>query len=299
MNKVILSIDTTGDYLKSEIEPRGLKYIPMAYIVDDKPVYEICDSSEEFYAFFKKIETGAVLKTTQLNMFEMKEYFERILSETEGDIIHYTLSSGMSGTYQCAFDAAEELNKKFEPNLSGSRKIYVVDTLGATQTICHLVDYAIKLRDEGKTTEQIIKASEEFRDRQQTFITVNDLGHLKRGGRISGISAAVGTLLNIKPIIIINDEGKLIVHAKEMGIKKTLSFMVSAIKKYGTNITKQTIIVAHTGQGMCEYAKELVQKIKDEVKCEAEIKHIGTVIGTHLGPDALAIVFSGKNRLHK
>ena len=282
----------------SEIKEHGLKYIPMAYITDGKPNYEVFNSSKEFYDFFKRIQSGAIMTTTQLNLFEMKEYFERLLKETDGDIIHFTLSSGMSGTYQCASDAAEEINTKLKAD-GKAKKIYVIDSLGATQTICHLVDYAVNLRDEGKAADQIVKESEEFRNHQQIYITVNDLSHLKRGGRISGVSAAVGTLLNIKPIIIINDEGKLVVHAKEMGMKKALTFMINAIKKYGLNTTKQTIIIGHTGQHMYEYAKELAQKIKDEVKCDATVKHIGTVIGTHLGPDSVALVFNGKNRLHK
>lgn len=297
-NKVTLSVDSTSDYMISEIQQRGVKYIPMAYIVENKPVCEIFNSSEEFYAFYKKIESGIELKTTRLNMAEIKEYFERLLFETEGDIIHYPLSSGLSGTCQCAIDAADEINKELELKKAG-RKIYVVDSFGATQTICHLVDYAVKLRDEGKSSKEIIKLTEEFRDRQNVFITVSNLIHLKRGGRISGIGAAVGTLLGIKPIIIINDEGKLVVHSKEMGMKKALSFIVNSIKRYGEEISKQKIIIGHTGAHMYEYAEELVKKIKDEFKCETEIKHIGSVIGAHLGPDAVALVFIGKPRLHK
>lgn len=298
MKKVTLSIDTTGDYTKTEIKERGLKYIPMAYIANGKPSYEVFDSPEEFYAFFKKIDDGMMPTTTQLNVFEMRDYFEKLLKETDDDIVHFTLSSGLSGTYQCAADAAEQINKNLQEK-NQAQKIYVVDTKGATQTICCLVDYAIGLRDEGKTAEEIVKASEEFRDRQQIFIVVDDLSHLKRGGRVSGPSAVIGTILNVKPIIIINSEGKLIVHAKAIGLKKAFAFLLDSIKKLEQQITKQTVTVAHTGTGMLQHAKDLAQKVQDEFKCQTVIKHIGTVIGTHLGPNALALVFNGKKRLSK
>lgn len=298
MKKIILSVDTTADYMLSEIKERGLKHIPMAYVMNDQPVYEVFDSSDEFYAFFKKIEDGAILKTTRLNMFEMKEYFEHLLLETEDDIIHYPLSGGLSGTYQSALDASEEINKELEKRKT-NRKIYVVETFGATQSICHLVDYAIKLRDEGKSAEEIIRLTEEFRDHQQIFMMVNDLAHLKRGGRVSGVSAAMGTLFNIKPILILNNEGKLVIYSKETGMKKAFSSLINAIKKYGQDIVKQTVIVAHSGKSMCDHGKELAQKIKNELRCETILKHIGTVIGTHLGPDALMVIFSGVNRLYK
>lgn len=301
MEKVILSIDTTGDYMISEIEERGLKYIAMAYIVNSKPMYEVYNSSEEFYEFFNKIDNGMTPTTTQLNLYELKEYFNKLLSEANGDIVHFTLSSGLSGTYQCAFDAADEINKELaeKAGTAKPRKIHVVDTKGATQTICHIVENAVKLRNEGKSAEEIAKASEEYRDHQQIFILVNDLSYLKRGGRISGVSAAIGTLLSVKPIIILNDEGKLIIHAKALGFKKAASFLVNSIKEFGQEITKQTVIVAHTGPRMLEYSRELAQKFESDFKCKTEVKHIGTVIGTHLGPDAIAVIFSGKKRLHK
>ena len=206
MSKFILSTDSSADLFKSFLKENNIYCIVMKRILDGREIAELYDSTAEFDNFYEEIKKGALPTTTQLNSYELQEYFNDILEkEKEGDIIHIPLSSGLSGSCDNAKATAEEINK----TLTG-RKIYVVDSLLASGGIAMLLDALIEMRNAGKSTAEALKRAEDLRAHQHTWVIVSDLFHLKRGGRISGMKAALGTLLGVKPIIVVSKNGRLV-----------------------------------------------------------------------------------------
>lgn len=286
----ILSSDSCCDCHKSELEKHNIKYISMAYIVDDVEYRDHYDSDKEYRDFYEILRSGKMSKTTQLSPFETAEYFEKLINEQPGDIVHISLSGGLSNTATNAQLAAKEVMEKYP-----DRKIYAIDSKGATQGQRYILDVARQLRDEGKSAEETVEYLEGVINRLHHFIFAKDLFHLKRGGRVSPAIAMVGTVLGIRPIIIINHKGQLVPFDKERGVTKTLKYAVNALKKYG----KKDVSVAYiahaddieTAQDLRDMLLE--QKLVKEVK----IGYIGPVIGTHTGPGTVGLVFEGEKRI--
>ena len=199
-------------------------------------------------------------------------------------------SSGLSATYQSAVIAAQELQEKY-PN----RKINVVDTLCASLGQGLLVWYACQKRDEGLSLEELTAWVEENKLHLCHWVIADDLMHLKRGGRISTATAVAGTLLQIKPVIHVNDEGKLISGAKARGRKAAIQTLCNKVGELGIDGANDTIFICH---GDClEDAEHLASILKERygVK-QVIIGYVGAVIGSHAGPDVLALFFLGKHR---
>ncbi|MCL1901006.1 MAG: DegV family protein [Firmicutes bacterium] len=295
-HKFIISTDTSADCFKSFLKENNVYCIIMKRIIDGKEIGELYDSVAEFEGFYDEIKKGALPTTTQLNSYELQAYFENIISkEKEGDIIHIPLSSGLSGSCENAKVTAEEINK----NLSG-RKIYVVDSLHATIGMTMLIHKLIEMRNEGLETLDAIKKIENIREHQQTWIIVSDLFHLKRGGRIGGVKATLGTLLNVKPILIISASGRLVIENKVKGDRKAVNYILDKVKKLGDDarpdFLDNPIYLFRTS------ANERYDLLKKEIKekyPDAKIKEsiVGPIIGTHLGCGCALISFEGAERI--
>ncbi|HEY8423840.1 MAG TPA: DegV family protein [Clostridia bacterium] len=285
----ILSTDSCCDHLKSDLKKYNIKYIPMAYIIDDVEYRDNYDSFQEYKDFYDLLRAGKVSKTTQLSPFETAEYFEKLLQE-EGDIVHISLSGGLSATASNAQMAAKEVMEKYP-----GRKIYAIDSKGATQGQRYVLDMARRLRDQGKSAEEVAEYLQGLVDRVHHWIFAKDLFHLKRGGRISPAVAVVGTVLGIRPIIIINHKGQLVPFDKERGVAKTLKYAVNAIKKYAKKDATLAYI-AHADD--LETAETLKNMILEETWIkEVEIGYIGPVIGSHTGPGTVGLVFEAEKRI--
>ncbi len=283
----ILSTDTCCDAFKSYLKEKNIFYLPMTYIVDEQPYFDHFDSDEEFRGFYDMVRGGKMPKTAQANVYETAEYFEKLLKENEGDLIHLALSSGLSNTAVNAQTAAQEVMEKFP-----GRKIYALDSLGATQGMMYVLDRAIELREQGLTAEQAVEEIKKIIDRLHHYLIVTDLSHLQRGGRISGVAAFVGGLLKISPIIVINHKGQLVVKDKERGPKR-LDYLVKAAKKHikpGLN----KAYIAHADD--LETAQKLKEMLAKEGITDVKIGYIGPIIGSHTGPDAIGLVFEGTER---
>ena len=238
-------------------------------------------------AFYDELRGGVMATTSAVNPEGWVEIMKPILDEGK-DILALCFSSGLSTTYQSAVIAAQELKEKYP-----ERTINVVDTLCAALGQGLLVWYACKKRDAGLSLEELTAWVEDNKLNMSHWVTVDDLSHLKRGGRISATTALVGTMLNIKPIIYVNDEGKLINTAKVRGRKAAMDLLVKKLSEHITD--KDMVTIAH---GDCiEDAKALEAAIKE--KCgvkNVHIGYVGGVIGAHTGPGGLVLFFMGDKR---
>jgi len=292
----IISTDSCVDLFKGYLNKRGVHCITMKYVINGVEIGEHYNTEKEFATFYQKIKGGALPTTVALNPIELQQHFEDIFeSEEHGDIIHIPLSSGLSVTCDSAKKAAAVVNSKVK-----DRKIHVVDSLIATLGMGWLVDELISLRDKGATTKEAIERVTQLRDNMHAWVIVSDLLHLKRGGRISGAKATIGTILGIKPVIIVNKNGKLVIESKAKGDKKAIGYVMGKMQEFGENVRKDfgtsTIWVARTSESkMLGDLKTTITKKYPNATIKDGI--IGPVIGSHLGCGAVIVFFEGAPRL--
>jgi|LGOV01.1.fsa_nt_gb DegV family protein with EDD domain len=291
MNKVIISSDSCLDEFKTILKEQNIKYMPMVYIIDDKEYRDEFDTQEEYDEFYSKMKEGAMPTTSMLNSYEMEEYFEGLLQEEpNADILHIALSSGLSGTYDNTRIAGENIMKKYPKN-----KIFILDGLSASLGQNSLVKIATAERDKGMTAEDIFNKLQELKHNMQHLFIIDNLFHLKRGGRISGAKAVIGTMLQTKPILTFNNEGKIDINSKALGFKKAIKMIADKLEPMGCVNEPQDIYIAHAD---CKPESELLKRfiLKRFDKVNVIIKNLGPVIGSHTGPGALGVGFMGKER---
>ena len=241
---------------------------------------------QEMYA---GLRSGEAATTSAVNPDRWAEKMESVLAEGQ-DVLTITFSSGLSTTYQSAVIAAGELKEKYP-----DRKIFVVDSLAASLGQGLLIWYACKMKDAGMSVEELATWVEENRLHLCHWFTVDNLMYLKRGGRISAATALVGTMLQIKPVLHVDDEGHLINVAKARGRKASIQALAQKAVELGGSFDNSTMFICH---GDCiadaEYLASLVKE-KCGVK-EVFIGYTGAVIGSHSGPGTLALFFMGEHR---
>ena len=239
-------------------------------------------------AFYEELRSGTTATTAAANPDDWANVMEPALKEGR-DVLVLAFSSGLSTTYQSAVIAAKELREVYP-----ERTIHVVDTLCAALGQGLLVWHACKRRDEGMTIEEVTAWVEENKLHLCHWVTVDDLSHLKRGGRISATTAIVGTMLNIKPIIHVDNDGHLINTAKVRGRKAAIDYLVRKFTETSEGFDNETVFVAH---GDCpEDAAALAQQMKELGVKNVITGYVGPVIGAHTGPGVLVLFFMGKNR---
>ena len=277
--------DSCCDFTVSQMQELDVVRVPLSIIMNDTATPDYA-TDEERHELYDAIRGGAMPTTSAINPEGWSEYMKPILDEGK-DILCLCFSSGLSTTYQSAVIAAQELREQYP-----DRKINVVDTLCAALGQGLLVWYACSHRDAGESLEEVTAWVEENKLRICHWVTVNDLFHLKRGGRVSATTAIVGTMLSIKPIIHVNDEGKLISVAKARGRKAATEFIAA---KTAEAIDKDNVFVAH---GDCpEEAEALAAILKEKYGFKnVHIGYVGAVIGAHTGPGVLVTFFLGKKR---
>jgi len=295
-NSFCVSTDSCVDLFRDTLEKHKVHCLIMKRAQDGKEYAELFNSEKEYDTFYEALKKGAKPTTIALNPFEHEEHFKKILeTEAQGDIIHIPLSSGLSVTYENACKAAAEMNKTLK-----NRQIYVIDSLIASLGMAVLVEELAQLRDAGKTTAEAIKRIEQLRDNLQSWIVVGDLFHLKRGGRISGVKATIGTILNIKPIIVVNRKGKLVIENKMRGNVNAINYVLSKIENLGAKVKQdffeQTLYFVRTNEN--QLYDDLIAAAKKKFP-ELKIKRgiIEPIIGTHVGCGTAVLFFEGARRL--
>jgi len=290
MNKYLIATDACSDLTPEIIKKHGIEVIPMVFEINGKTYHHYFDARElNHKEFYKKLRNKEVSRTSLVNVGEFIQFFTNLL-ENGQDILYIAFSSGLSGTYQSAVMAIEMLKEDY-PN----QKIIAVDTLAASLGLGALILQAALQKEKGASMEEVAKFVEDNKQKMSHLFTVEELGTLKRGGRLSGTAAFFGSLLGVKPILHITEEGKLEVAQKSIGRKKSLIDMVNIIKGKIQNPEEQTIFIAH---GDClEEAKEVGGLINATLKVKDIVySQIGPMIGSHSGPGTIAVFFMSDRR---
>lgn len=291
MAEYIISTDTSCDFPLEYVKQYQLPLVTLFYSIDGVTGENGCPSSDVLKNFYDKMRAGSMTKTQQASIEDTEKVFREILKEGK-DILHIAFSSGLSGTANAARLAAENMMEEFP-----GRKIIVIDSLCASLGQGLLVDYALKLQQQGKTMEETAKWLEDHIQNICHLFTVEDLKYLQRGGRISKTTALVGTMIGIKPVLHVDPEGKLVSISKVRGRKQSIQALVNKMEenigKYRGE--KQPIFISH---GDCiEDANYLAELVKERFGYdEFLINDVGPTIGAHSGPGTLALFFMGETR---
>ncbi len=280
--------DSACDLPPKVISDLDLHVIPLEYGFNGTSyIQDVTDHGEKTKIFYEALRSGESSKTSMINTAQFMSVFESYLEE-QIDVLHISFSSGLSGTYQAAVLAKEELELKFP-----ERKILVVDSRAASIGLGLLLYHVGQKKRDNYSMEEIESWIEDHKFSVCHWFTVEDLNHLKKGGRISPLSAHVGTALNIKPILKMDFDGKLVNDGKVVGRKKSLLRLVLKMKEDGFSPEGQTIIIGH-GDSLSD-AQWLESKLQKELHVENIImSYIGPVIGSHTGPGIIALTFLGK-----
>ena len=286
----VILTDSTTDISQEIADEIDVKVWPMQFELDGLTYRNFPDEremkSDEFYDIMRK---GKMPKTSQINVVDFCEYFSDYLDKGL-DVLYICFSSGLSGTYNNSLIAIEELKGRYP-----DRKIISVDSLAASMGEGLLVYLAAQQKKKGMGLEELAKWVEDNRLHLCHWFTVDDLHHLKRGGRVSPATAIVGSALNIKPVLHVDDEGHLINMSKVRGRKASLNAMVDQMVETYTD-QFDTVMIC---QGGChDDAEYLAGEVKKRVKGVKKIimGNIGPVIGAHAGPGVLALFFYGDHR---
>ncbi len=290
MSDYIIITDSSCDMAAEMAEELELHVLPLSFIMDGKTYRNYLDgrdmSSKEFY---DKEREGFMATTNAVNVEDASQAIEDVLKQGK-DVLVLAFSSGLSSTCSAFQIAAQELAEHYP-----ERKICVVDTLCASLGQGMFVYQAAKLRQQGKTLEEVRDWAEANKLRQCHWFTVDDLFFLKKGGRVSAATAVVGTMLQIKPVLHVDDEGHLINVAKARGRKASLTALVDKVGELAEDPASQTMFISNSD------CLEDAQFVADEIKKrygtkEIVINSIGPVIGAHTGPGCVALFFTGKHR---
>ena len=288
MSEYILSTSSTSDLPKWYVEENNLLYFSFSFDMEGKEYKDNFGQDMPVKDFYAKLRAGIASTTSMINRAAFEKGFIPYL-EKGIDILHIEFSSALSGSYQNAATAARELNEKYPG------KLIVIDSLCASLGLGLLVDYAVKMKKEGKSIEQVAEWVQANKKNVIHWFTVDDLNHLRRGGRISKASAFFGTMLQIKPVLDVDDEGRLIPHFKVKGRKKSILEMLNRMKEDIKDPDGQTVFISH---GDCEEdAEALKAMIQEHFNIDhVMIGYVGPVIGAHSGPGTLALFYMGKQR---
>ncbi len=293
MEDYIISCCSTADLSEEHFNSRGIRYICFHYELDGKSYPDDLGKSIPFEEFYRKMSEGAETKTSQVNGDEFIEFFEPFLQAGK-DILHVTLSSGISGVYNSARLAAQELMEKYP-----ERKIIIIDSLGASSGYGLIMDKAADLRDEGKSLQEAAEWLEENKLKLHHWFFSTDLTFYIKGGRISKTAGFVGSVLNICPLLNMNIEGKLIPREKIRTKRKVISAIVEKMKQHardGLQYNGKCYISQSACYEDARRVADLVEEAFPNLNGKVEINNIGTTIGSHTGPGTVALFFWGDER---
>ena len=289
----ILSCESTVDLPYSYVSGRDIPVLFYSYLVDGKEyVDDMGRDPEALPHFYEMLKNGALPSTSQLNTFQYTEFFEELLQKD--DLLHIAFGSGMTGSVKNAMEAAEALRKKYP-----ERRLIVIDSLCSSSGYGLLVDMAADMRDRGDSMEAIAAWVEQNRNKVHHQFFSTDLKYFRRSGRVSGAAATVGAILNICPIMRLDDKGRIIAYDKVRGkknaIRETLRTMEAHVQD-GVNYAGKCFICHSNCLTEAEETKAAVQARFPHIAGEIRICDIGTIIASHCGPGTVAVFFMGDER---
>lgn len=293
MSNYVISCCSTADLTKEHFERRDIKYVYFHFSLDDVMYPDDLGQSISFPDFYQAMRDGAMTKTSQVNVDEFLNFFRPFLEDGK-DILHLTLSSGISGVYNSACVARDMLQEEFP-----DRKIYIVDSLSAASGYGLIMDDLADMRDEGKDIDTLHQWVLDNLQKMNHWVLVTDLTYLIRGGRVSKASGAIGNLLNICPIIEVDPEGKLMVREKvrtKRKAMKTLLAKMEELARDGVDYNGKCYVSHSDFEEDAEVLAKMIEEKFPKLNGKVEINNIGTVIGSHTGPGTLVTFFWGKER---
>ena len=293
MADYILSCCSTADLTKEHFEERDIHYVCFHYAIDGQEYMDDLGVSMSFEEFYARMAKGADTRTSQVNISEYVTYFTQFL-EKGLDIVHVCLSSGISGTINSARNAALIVQERFT-----DRKVYIVDSLGASSGYGLLMDTAATKRDEGLTAEELAAWIEENRLYLHHWFFSTDLSSYVRGGRISKAAAVFGGLLEICPLLNMDNGGHLIPRSKIRTKKKVIKEIVARMEEHaqdGLDYSGKCYISNSACYDDARAVADLVEERFPKLNGKVEINHVGTTIGAHTGPGTVALFFWGDER---
>ena len=292
MSEYVILTDSSADLTDAQVKGLELEVLPLTFTLEGKNYHDYPDRREmpvkDLYA---ALRGGKLVTTSAVNVDEYTQAIEPLLQAGK-DVLVLAFSSGLSNTYNASRIAVEELSEQYP-----QRKVYTVDTLCASMGQGLLVWYAANMRLAGKSIEEVRDWAEEHKLNLCHWFTVDDLHFLKRGGRISAATAVVGSVLQIKPVLHVDNEGKLINMAKARGRKASLLALVDHMAQTAIDPEHQTVFISH---GDCEADAEFVAgEVSRRFGIPREkivLNEVGPVIGAHSGPGTMTLFFMGKER---
>ena len=293
MNPYVISCCSTADLSEEHFRNRNISYVCFHFELDGVEYPDDLGKSIPFDEFYRRMANGASTKTSQINVEEFTEYFEPFLKEGK-DILHVSLSSGISGVFNSASLARNLLVKKYP-----ERTILIVDSLGASSGYGLFMDRLADLRDEGYSIQELYEWAMKNRLRLNHWFFSTDLTFYIRGGRVSKTSGFIGTILNICPLLNMNRLGQLIPREKIRTKKKVIQAIVTRMKECADNGTDYSGKCYISHSACYEDARavaDLVEAAFPKLNGKVEIYSVGTTIGSHTGPGTVALFFWGKER---
>lgn len=294
MSDYILSCCSTADISKEHFNKRSIYYTCFHYYLDDVEYADDLGESIPFDEFYSRMAKGAKTSTSQPNADQFILFFEPFLKEGK-DVLHVSLSTGLSGAYNSACIAQEELTEKYP-----ERKIIVIDSLAASSGYGLLMDMAADRRDGGDTIEETAQWIEEHRLNLHHWFFSTDLTFYYKGGRISKSSLLFGSALNICPLLNMNDLGQLMPRKKLRGKKRVIEEIVKMMKEHaenGADYNGKCYICQSAFYEDAGVVADMVEEAFPQLAEPVTINHIGTVIGSHTGPGTIALFFVGDKRV--
>lgn len=290
MSDFVIITDSSADLSAQMAQQAGVEVLPLSFNIQGRTYHNYPDNREMDPAlFYDMLRAGELATTAAVNVGEYVQAMESFLEQGR-DVLVLAFSSGLSGTYNASRLAVEELQEKYP-----QRKIYTVDTLCASLGQGLLVWLAAQQRKEGKSIEEVRDWAEANKLSLCHQFTVDDLHFLKRGGRISATTAVVGSMLQIKPVLHVDDEGHLINIGKARGRHASLKALVDKMEKTVTEEGKKTVFISH---GDClKDAETVAEMVRQRFGTQdIRINYVGPVIGAHSGPGTLALFYLGTQR---
>ena len=290
MSEFVIGADSCCDLPHEYAEKRNLMILPYHYFMDGNEYVENQGDTAAIKRFYDRLREGSISTTSMVNTETFENLFRPIL-ESGRDVLHCVLSSGLSGSYNNARLVAEKLGEEFP-----ERKIYVIDSFSAARGFGLFVHMVLNQRDEGKSIDEVYDWAMENARHVIHWFAVDSLDHLRRGGRVSRATAFLGTMMNIKPVLRFDDEGKIIPVEKVRGRKKSLIELVNKMEGQFENPEGATVFIGH-GDALedAQFVEKLVWERYPKIK-ETQIHFIGPIVGTHSGPSTIALHYMGNKR---
>ncbi len=294
MPQYVITCCSTADMPYAYFQKRNIPFVCFHFILEGKEYPDDLGKTVPIDEFYRKIAAGALPTTSQVNVQEFIDFFEPYLAQGL-DILHISLSSRLSGTYNSALLAGEQLLQKYP-----DRRILIVDLLGASSGSGLLVDLAADLRDGGAALDEVHTWVEENKLNIHHWFFSTDLTHYRRGGRISAASATLGTILSICPLMNMNHQGQLIPRAKVRGKKQVIAEIVHKMEEHAQNGVNYSGKCFLSNSACYEDARRVADLIEERfphLNGKVMINSVGTVIGSHTGPGTVALFFVGDRRI--